>query len=131
MTCLGPMWRNFWKCPAGVSTSLLNVRLWILWCKYLQGMCQITRVTSQFLSWFWNIGVWRQRKKVEQTSNGWWQHSVAQKFGPFHVPWVYLLDRNMVGNDRNRDAQHQPLRTCSCNLQLSSCQMTGFDLAML
>lgn len=50
------------------------------------------------MSWFWNIGVWRQRKKVEQTSNVWWQQSVAQKLGLFYFPWVYLLDQNILGN---------------------------------
>lgn len=82
ITCLDPMWRNFWKCHTGVSTSELNIKLYTLWYKYLQSVCQIARVTVQFLSWIWNLGLWGQRKKAEQTSHVWWQHNMAQKFSP-------------------------------------------------
>lgn len=97
ITCLDPMLRNSWKCHTGVSTSELNIRLYVLWCKYLQSVCQITRVTVQFLPGFGISGSEDRGRKQSKLPMFDGSITWLRSSHPFYFPWVSLLDQNPFG----------------------------------
>lgn len=97
ITCLAPMWRNSWKRHTGVSTSELNIRVYILWCKHLQSVCQITRVTVQFLPSFEILGSEDRGRKQSTLPMSDGSITWLRSSHPFSFPWVSLLDQNPFG----------------------------------